>query len=69
MKRYGFIYNGLKPNAFYLEILLHFRKVLLISINVFFASFKPIYRVSFELMMTFQAMIGFIVMLVYIEFL
>ena len=46
MVRYGFLYIGLNPNAFYWEILLHFRKVLLISINVFFTTFKPLYRVS-----------------------
>jgi hypothetical protein len=47
LKRYGFIYTGLRPSAFYLEILLHFRKVLLISINVFFTNFKSLYRVSY----------------------
>lgn len=46
LQRYGFLYVGLNPSAFYWEILLHFRKVLLISINVFFTTFKPLYRVS-----------------------
>jgi len=46
--RYGFLYTGLNSNAFYWEILLHFRKVLLICINVFFTTFQPIYRVRFH---------------------
>jgi hypothetical protein len=45
LKRYGFLYVGLNHSAFYWEILLHFRKVLMISINVFFTTFKPLYRV------------------------
>jgi len=44
--RYGFLYTGLSHNAFYWEILLHFRKVLMICINVFMTTFKPLYRVS-----------------------
>lgn len=44
--KYGFLYVGLNHSAFYWEILLHFRKVLMISINVFFTTFKPLYRVS-----------------------
>eukprot|EP00347_Sterkiella_histriomuscorum_P017693 403348360 len=59
LQRYGFLYVGLNHNAFYWEILLHFRKVLLISINVFFTTFKPLYR----------ALIGFMLMIIYIEFL
>jgi hypothetical protein len=43
---FGFLYLGLNPSAFYWEILLHFRKVLMISINVFFTTFKSLYRVS-----------------------
>jgi hypothetical protein len=45
LRRYGFLYTGLNHRAFYWEILLHFRKVLMISINVFFTTFKPLYRV------------------------
>ena len=48
LKRYGFLYLGLKEKSFYWEILLHFRKVFLICINVFFTTFKPLYRVSFN---------------------
>ncbi|CDW85403.1 UNKNOWN [Stylonychia lemnae] len=59
LQRYGFLYVGLNQSAFYWEILLHFRKVLLISINVFFTTFKPLYR----------ALIGFMLMIIYIEFL
>jgi hypothetical protein len=44
--RYGFLYTGLNHNAFYWEIMLHFRKVLMICINVFMTTFKPLYRVS-----------------------
>jgi hypothetical protein len=43
--RYGFLYTGLNHQAFYWEILLHFRKVLMICINVFMTTFKPLYRV------------------------
>jgi len=43
---YGFLYLGLRSKAFYWEVLLHFRKVAMISINVFFTTFKPLYRVS-----------------------
>ena len=46
LARYGFLYVGLAHRAFYWEILLHFRKVLMISINVFFTTFKPLYRVT-----------------------
>ena len=56
---YGFLYLGLKGKSFYWEILLHFRKVAMISINVFFTTFKPLYR----------ALIGFMLMIIYIEFL
>ena len=45
LRRYGFLYVGLNHKAFYWEILLHFRKVLMISINVFFTTFQPLYRV------------------------
>lgn len=47
LRTYGFLYLGLTNNSFYWEILLHFRKVLMISINVFFATFKPLYRVNY----------------------
>eukprot|EP00347_Sterkiella_histriomuscorum_P014519 403360570 len=57
LKRYGFLYLGLKEKSFYWEILLHFRKVFLICINVFFTTFKPLYR----------ALIGFMLMIIYIE--
>ena len=50
LTRYGFLYVGLNHQAFYWEILLHFRKVLMISINVFFTTFKPLYRVSPDLL-------------------
>lgn len=55
--RYGFLYTGLTHKAFYWEILLHFRKVAMICINVFLTTFKPLYR----------ALIGFMLMIVYIE--
>lgn len=45
MARYGFLYTGLNHTCFYWEILLHFRKVLMICINVFLTTFKPLYRV------------------------
>lgn len=57
--RYGFLYTGLNHNAFYWEILLHFRKVIMICINVFLTTFKPLYR----------ALIGFMLMIIYIEIL
>lgn len=44
--KFGFIYLGLKDYAFYWEIMLHFRKILIISINVFFTTFVSLYRVS-----------------------
>ena len=47
MARLGFLYTGLNHNAYYWEILLHFRKVLMICINVFLTTFKPLYRVSY----------------------
>jgi len=50
---------GLKDHAFYWEIMLHFRKILIISINVFFTTFVSLYR----------ALIGFMLMIIYIEFL
>lgn len=43
--RYGFLYVGLNHEAFYWEILIHFRKVVMISINVYFTSFVAQYRV------------------------
>jgi hypothetical protein len=42
---YGFVYLGLADHAFYWEILLHFRKIMIISINVFFTTFVSLYRV------------------------
>lgn len=57
MARLGFLYTGLNHNAYYWEILLHFRKVAMICINVFLTTFKPLYR----------ALIGFMLMIVYIE--
>jgi hypothetical protein len=57
--RYGFLYTGLNHSAFYWEILLHFRKVIMICINVFLTTFKPLYR----------ALIGFMLMIIYIEIL
>jgi hypothetical protein len=57
--RYGFLYTGLNHSAFYWEILLHFRKVVMICINVFLTTFKPLYR----------ALIGFMLMIIYIEIL
>eukprot|EP00347_Sterkiella_histriomuscorum_P014593 403360292 len=57
--KYGFLYVGLNHESFYWEILIHFRKIAMISINVFFRSFKPQYR----------ALIGFIILIVYIEIL
>lgn len=56
---YGFLYIGLKPNTFYWEILLHFRKVALLSANIFLTRFEPLYR----------ALLGFILMILYIELL
>lgn len=50
MQRYGFLYTGLNHSAFYWEILLHFRKVLMICINVFLTTFKPLYRVIYNLL-------------------
>lgn len=47
--RYGFLYTGLNHQAFYWEIILHFRKVLMICINVFMTTFKPLYRVRLKL--------------------
>jgi hypothetical protein len=55
----GFLYTGLNHDAYYWEILLHFRKVAMICINVFLTTFKPLYR----------ALIGFMLMIVYIELL
>ena len=57
--RFGFLYTGLNHSAFYWEILLHFRKVIMICINVFLTTFKPLYR----------ALIGFMLMIIYIEIL
>ena len=48
--RYGFLYTGLNHQAFYWEILLHFRKVLMICINVFMTTFKPLYRVRIHIL-------------------
>ena len=45
ISKYGFMYTGLNYNSFYWEILLHFRKVIMISINVYLITFKPLYRV------------------------
>mmetsp|Transcript_10414 Transcript_10414/g.10442 ORF Transcript_10414/g.10442 Transcript_10414/m.10442 type:complete len:245 (-) Transcript_10414:395-1129(-) len=56
---YGFLYIGLNHKSFYWEIMLHFRKILIISINVFFGTFVSLYR----------AIIGFVVMVIYIEML
>lgn len=44
--RFGFLYVGLDHDSFYWEILIHFRKVAMISINVYFTSFVARYRVS-----------------------
>jgi len=57
LSTWGFLYMGLKTKAFYWEILLHFRKVGMICINVFFTTFKPLYK----------ALIGFMLMIIYIE--
>eukprot|EP00347_Sterkiella_histriomuscorum_P008851 403343497 len=59
IERYGFMYVGLVEEAFYWEILIYFRKVAMISVNVFFMSFKPLYR----------AVLGFIILIIYIELL
>lgn len=56
---YGFLYIGLKPSTFYWEILLHFRKVALLCANIFLTRFEPLYR----------ALLGFILMILYIELL
>jgi len=56
---YGFLYIGLKPHTFYWEILLHFRKVALLCANIFLTRFEPLYR----------ALLGFILMILYIELL
>lgn len=56
---YGFLYIGLKPQTFYWEILLHFRKVALLCANIFLTRFEPLYR----------ALLGFILMILYIELL
>ena len=57
LSTWGFLYMGLKSKAFYWEILLHFRKVGMTCINVFFTTFKPLYK----------ALIGFMLMIIYIE--
>eukprot|EP00347_Sterkiella_histriomuscorum_P008676 403344182 len=59
ISKYGFLYVGLCHESFYWEILIHFRKIAMISINIFFMSFKPQYR----------ALIGFIILIIYIEIL
>ena len=46
--QYGFLYVGLKTKSFYWEIMLHFRKILIISINVFFGTFVALYRVRLD---------------------
>ena len=56
---WGFLYMGLKSNKFYWEILLHFRKVAMTCINAFFTTYSPMYK----------ALMGFMVMIIYIEYL
>jgi len=53
----GFLYIGLKPQTFYWEILLHFRKVLLIMLNVFLSAESP----------EFRALLGLLIMIIYLE--
>lgn len=56
--KYGFLYTGLNHNAFYWEILLHFRKVLMICINVFLTTFKPLYRVRLQSIHSFSRLLS-----------
>ena len=41
-ERYGFLYNGYKPHAYYWEIIIMYRKIALIFIAVFLSSISTI---------------------------
>ena len=44
--KYGFLYNGYRPSAYYWELVIMYRKIVIIFIQVFLAQSGKIVQVS-----------------------